>query len=181
MSDFFNTLGSVLEQQFDIGDNKLRSLDVVKNGTVVPYGKLGDFANNFDQSAERQYTEEGFWKTDLYNYNVKQLEILMQEPDLTILVKKRAFSSLAENYRTDLLDSDERLFIRATKFLFQNKSKQISAYEQLTKINVVATEIGSVDHHLLPVLFSATDTLSSVFNLFGSSSFSKFKSVVDRI
>ena len=101
--------------------------------------------------------------------------------DLTILVKKRAFSSLAENYRTDLLNSDERLFIRATKFLFQNKCKQISAYEQLTKINTVVTEIGSVDYHLLPVLFSATDTLSSVFNLFGSSSFNKFKSVVDRI
>jgi len=179
MSDFFNGLGDVLSQQFSLGDNKLKSLDIVKNGHTVPYGKLGNFASQFDQSSERQYTEEGWYRTDLFNPKVKQLELLMQEPDVTILVKKRAFASLADNYRIDLSNDEEALFIRATKFLFQNKCKQIAAYEKLTKIQSVATEIGELDHHLLPSLFSATDTLSSAFS--GSSSFGKFKAVIDRI
>ena len=179
MADFLGTLGGVLSQQFSVGENKLKSLDIVRNGNTVPYGYLGQFANKFDQTAERSYTEEGMYRNDLFNPKNKQLEIWMQEPDVTILVKKRAFSSLADNYRTDLLNKDERLFLRATKFLFQNKCKQIAAYEKLTKIETVATEIGSVDYHLLPALFSATDTLSSAFP--GSSSISKFKGVVDRV
>lgn len=179
MADFLDTLGGVLTQQFSLGDNKLKSLDIVKNGTTVPYGRLGQFADKFDQTAERSYTEEGMYRNDLFNPKNKQLEIWMQEPDVTILIKKRAFSSLADNYRTDLMNKDERLFLRATKFLFQNKCKQIAAYEKLTKIQTVATEIGSVDYHLLPALFSATDTLGLAFP--GSSAFNKFKSVIDRV
>jgi hypothetical protein len=181
MADFLDGLSSVLEQQFTLGENKLKSLDVVKNGTTVPYGRLGQFANKFDQSAERSYTEEGMFRTDLFNPRAKQLEIWMQEPDVTILVKKRAFSSLVENYRNDFLSKEERLFIRATKFLFQNKCKQLAAYERLTKIQGVATEIGHVDYHLLPVLFAATDALDGLFSAFGSSAFGQFKAIVDRV
>jgi len=179
MSDFFNGLGDVLAQQFSLGDSKLKSLDVVKNGHTVPYGKLGAFANQFDQSAERSYTEEGFQRTSLFNPRQKQLEIWMQEPEVTILVKKRAFASLADNTRIDLADDQERLFLRATKFLFQNKCKQIAAYERLTKLESVAIEMGSLDHHLMPALFAATDTLGSLFS--GSSSFNKFKAVIDQV
>jgi len=179
MTDIFDTLGNVLESQFSLGENKLHSLDIVRNGHAVSYGRLGEFADKFDKSAERSYTEEGFYRTDLFNPRAKQLEIWMQEPDVTILVKKRAFSSLVENYKNDLLNKDERLFIRASKFLFQNKCKQIAAYEKLTKISTIATEIGAVDYHLLPVLFSTTDTLDSIFG--GTSSYQSFKQVVDRV
>lgn len=181
MTDFLGKLGDVLTQQFELGDNKLHSLDIVKDGHTVSYGKLGKFADKFDQSAQRSYTEEGFYRNDLFNPHVKQFELFMQEPDVTILVKKRAFASLAENYRTDLLNKEERLFLRATKFLFQNKCNQIAAYERLTKIESVSSEIGQVDYHLLPSLFAATDALSSVFDALGSSAFGKFKSIVDRV
>lgn len=179
MSDFFNTLGDVISQKISTGENKLHSLDIARDGTKVPYGRLGDFANKFDRSAERTYLEEGFFKTDLYNQKVKQLEILFQEPEVTVLVKKRAFNSLSENYRTDLLSKDERLFVRATKFLFQNKCKQIAAYERLSKIDNIATKIGEVDYHLLPAIFAATDALNVVFG--GSSGFDKFKNIVNRV
>lgn len=181
MADFLDGLSSVLEQQFSLGENKLKNLDVVKGGSSVPYGRLGKFANQFDQSAERSYTEEGMYRTSLFNPRSKQLEIWMQEPDVTVLVKKRAFSSLVENYRTDLLSKEERLFIRASKFLFQNKCKQIAAYERLTKIESVVTEMGKVDYHLLPALFAATDTLDGVFGALGSNAFGKFKAIVDRV
>lgn len=181
MADIFGTLGGVLEQQFSLGDNKLRSLDIKQNGHTEAYGLLGEFAQKFDHSAERSYTEEGWSKTDLFNPHPKQLEIWMQQPEATVLVKKRAFSSLVENYRSDMLDKDEKVFLKASKILFQNKCNQISAYERLTKLNAVVLDAGKVDTYLLPVLLSATDTLDSVFNLFGSSAFSKFKSTVDRV
>lgn len=181
MADLFDKLGDALQQKFSLGDNKLHSLDIQKDGHVNSYGLLGEFANKFDQTAERSYTEEGWRRTDVFNPHPKQLEIWMQQPEATVLVKKRAFSSLVENYRSDMLSKDEKLFIKASKFLFQNKCNQIAAYEKLTKIDAISSEMGHVDSYLLPALFAATDTLESVFNLFGSSSFSKFKSTVDRI
>lgn len=181
MVDIFDNLSSVLGQQFQVADNKLRNLDIIRDGQTIPYGRLGQFADKFDQSAERSYTQEGMYRNDLFNPKISQLEIWTQEPDITILVKKRAFSSLAENYRTDLLSKDERLFLRATKFLFQNKCKQIAAYERLTKIESITSEIGRVDYHLLPAIFAATDTLNSAFEFLGSSAFNNFKSIVDRV
>lgn len=176
MSDFFSSLGDVLSSQFQLGENKLRTLDIVKDGRPVQYGRLGKFSSQFDQSAERQYYEEGWQKTDLFNPRPKQADMLMQEPDLTILVKKRAFSSLADNYRTDLMSNEERLFLKATKILFQNKCKQIAAFERLSKIENISKQIGQVDHHLLPTIFAATDTLD-----FLGAGFDKFKNVVNRL
>lgn len=194
-SYFLSNLGDVLNQQFETGDNKNRSLDILKDGHTNKYGKLGDFANHFDQTAERSYTEEGFFRNDYFNPKPKELDILMQDPDVTVLVKKRAFSSLSENFRPDLMDAQEQLFFKATKVLFQNKCKQISAYEKLTKISQISSEIGRVDYHLLPILFAATDTLTQLPGAIGSAlgvggsgiqdsisgSLSKFKSIVDRV
>src|ERR1019366_1956729 len=98
-ADFISNLGDSLSQQFGVGEAKTNTLDIVQNGTVQKYGKLGEFASKFDQSAERSYVEQGSFKQGSYNTYPNQLEIMMQEPDATILVKKRAFSSLAENFR----------------------------------------------------------------------------------
>lgn len=188
-NDFLSNLGGVLDQQFLTGDNKNRSLDIVQDGQTNRYGKLGNFAQAFDQSADRSYTEEGSFRTDFYNPKPKQFDILMQDPDVTVLVKKRAFASLAENFRTDLMDDQEKMFFRATKVLFQNKCRQLSAYEKLAKISQVSTEIGYVDYHLLPIIFAATDTLTQVPGALGfnttqdsiTGALSGFKSIVDRV
>ena len=183
------SLGAVLNQQFSTGDNKINSLDIVQNGQVNQYGSLGAFSNSFDHTAERQYVEEGFRRTDYFNPKPKQLDILMQDPDITVLVKKRAFASLAENFRSDLMDKQEKLFYRATKVLLQNKCKQISAYEKLSKISIISADIGRVDYHLLPIIFAATDTLTQAPGALGltgtqdsiNGSLSGFKSIVDRV
>ncbi len=175
--DFLDSLGSVLSQQFQLGNSKLTTLDTMKDGHTIPYGRLGQFSSSFDQSAERSWTETGFSRNDPFNYNPKQLEIFMQEPDITVLVKKRAFSSLVDNYRLDFLEQDERNFLRATKFLFQNKCKQIGAYEKLTKLESVVQGIGSIDTHLLPLIFSLTDTLS----ILPIPGLDKFNKIVDRV
>jgi hypothetical protein len=184
MPDFINGLGDVLSTQFNVGENKISTLDVVTDGHTRKYGLLGDFANKFDQSAERRYLQEGFFKNDNYNMHPKQLEVLMQEPDITVLIKKRAFSSLSENFRQDLMDSDDRIFLKTTKILFQNKAKQISNFEKLSKIGKIATEFGRVDSYLLPLIFSATDSLAAISESFGESAasdFGKLKNIVDLV
>ena len=187
---FLDSLGDALLTQYGAGENKMRSLDVLReDGSVQKYGKLGEFASKFDTSAERSYTEEGSFRTDLYNPKPKQLEIMMQEPDVTVLIKKRAFGSLADGNRPDLMNADERLLYKATKVLFQNKCKQISDFEKLSKIARVSEEIGNVDYNLLPVIFNVADSLKSGTNgLNGSSSIGglsgtmgKFQNIVDKV
>jgi hypothetical protein len=89
--------------------------------------KLIEKTNSFEQ---RKYTENGFLRAK----KPRNFEIWMQEPDYTVLVKKRHFTSLTENYRPDLMSKDERLYIRAIKKLFQNKCAALAAYERLSKI-----------------------------------------------
>jgi hypothetical protein len=83
----------------------------------------------------------------------------MQEPDITIIVKKRMFSSLIENYDIRYMDSAERNFIRASKRLFQNKCQVISTYEKLTKVEKIITNKGSFDDYFTPILTSGIEAL----------------------
>src|SRR5574337_1417287 len=98
---FLGELANQISSQFSLGENTNHSLDAVVDGQQVKYGSLGDFATKFDQSAERRYVEEGYLRRDPYNVDPKQFEILMQEPSGTILIKKRMFTSVAENFRPD--------------------------------------------------------------------------------
>jgi hypothetical protein len=188
-NDHISNLGGVLSQQFSNSSAKQAATNIAQGNSNTPGSTLGQFANSADRSVDRSYTEEGSFRTDYYNSKPKHLDILMQEPDVTVLVKKRAFASLAENFRTDLMDPHETLFLRATKVLFQNKCKQISAYEKLSKISIVTSDIGRIDHSLLPIIFSATDTLTQSFGAIGlnsiqssiNGSLSKFQTIVNRV
>lgn len=141
---------------------------------MVQYGALGEFSSKIDGSANRSYVETGF----IRNLIPRQAEIIMQEPDMTVLVKKKMFSSLAENYKPELMDADEKLFYRSSKKLFQNKCAAISAYERLTKIERIIGSGGVLDDFLFPVVFAAMDTL----NGFGVSIFdNKTQSVMDTL
>ena len=192
-NDFLSNLGDILNNQFSTGDNKNKSLEILQDGHTNQYGKLGAFADQFDQSAERSYTEEGAQRIDYNNYIPKQLEITMQDPSATVLIKKRMFSSLAENWRPETMDSYEKLFYKTTKVLFQNKCNQISSYEKLCKISQISSSIGRVDYHLLPIIFSLTDNISQLpgqtLGAYGATdlqdsvngSLSKFSTIVDRV
>jgi hypothetical protein len=160
---FLTDLGTVVNEQFGFGENSVTSLDTAdSSGRVVNFGRLGDYADKIDKTAERTYTEDGF----IRNIRPRLREIWWQQPDITVVVKKRMFSSLIENTRMDLLEDNERLFINATKRLFQNKCRLIAAYERLSKIEQVTKEAGQFNTWLTPMLLSSV----SIFDSLGASS-----------
>ena len=194
---FLGSLGDALASQFQLVSNNTTSLDAVIDGQNVKYGSLGDFASRFDQSAERRYLEEGYLRIDPYQTDPRQSEIMWQQPSATVLVKKKMFSSIAENYRPDHMDVDERLFYKAMALLFQNKCVQISSLEQLSKIQQVTAAVGSISEQLVPYIITLADQVNngyasqnsifannSLFNGITSSGFADTKSflkVVDRL
>lgn len=62
------------------------------------------------------------------------IQVSNQTPNLSVLIKKRAFSSLNHLYDPTLMDDDELWLFRATKRLFARKCAEIADYERLTKI-----------------------------------------------
>lgn len=119
-----------------------------------------------DPTAHRSYLEDGF----IRNIRPQVREITWQAPDITVVVKKRLFSSLAESYKLDLLEEKEILFYRASKKLFQNKAKALAAYERLSKIEDIVNVTGRINSHIMPTLLSSVAALEDqgVFNLFDS-------------
>lgn len=187
---FLGELANQIDSQMSVGENTNHSLDAVVDGQQTKYGSLGDFAKQFDQSSERRYVEEGYLRRDPFNSEPKQFEILMQEPNATVLLKKRMFSSVNENYRPDYMDADEKLYYKAMKILFQNKCRQISALEKLSKIQKITSAVGNISDQLMPLIISLTDDAGSGFStggpdLFGginsNGDISKFTKVVDRM
>ena len=172
MSNFIQSLGDQLNSQFNLGENDTTTLNTVVNGQTQKYGALGSLAGQFDESAQRSYVESGYLRRDPFNTDPKQYEILLQEPSATVLVKKRMFSSIAENFRPDFMDKDEKLYYKAMKVLFQNKCNQISALEKLAKIQKITAAVGQVDDQLIPMIIGLTDQLNNGYsdgtNLFGA-------------
>jgi len=68
--------------------------------------------------------------------------VYSQQPVASVLIKKRAFSSLNHLYDPVLMDDSEKWLFRATKRLFMNKCAQMRDYEMLTKIKKLA-DLGS--------------------------------------
>lgn len=158
---FLGQLSDQLNSQLSLGENSNHSLDSVINGQNVKYGSLGDFAKNIDLSADRKYVEEGYLRQDPYNASPKGSEILMQTPNATVFIKKRMFSSIAENFRPDFMDADEKLYFKTIKVLFANKCAQISALEKLSKIQNITSKAGNVSDALIPIILGLSDTISA--------------------
>jgi hypothetical protein len=151
---FLDDLSGSLLEQAGLAENTPGNLDFKGR----PYGKLGDLASQIDTTAHRQYLETGAVR----NVRPRATEVIMQEPDISVVIKKRIFSSLAESYRTDFMDADDKLFLRATKRLFYNKIRVIAAYERLTKFNRIASKNeGTFSDYALPAIFSSVDILSN--------------------
>jgi len=186
---FLGALSDQINSQFAIGENATHNLSAVVDGQDQKYGSLGDFAKKIDQSAERKYLEEGYLRRDQYNVDPKQFEILMQEPDATVLVKKKMFSTVNENYRPDYMDVDEKLYYKAMKILFQNKCRQIAALEKLSKIQKITSATGNISEQLIPVIIGLADQFGGGFNVANEGlvggikpkDVSAFTSVVDKL
>lgn len=180
MTNFLDELQDQISTQFSLGENLNRTVN------------LGDYAGKFDRSEERRYLEEGYLRQDPYNTKSKKFEILVQEPNATLLVKKKFFSSIGENFRPDYMDKDERIYYKAMQVLFANKCNQISALEKLSKIQKISDAFGSVDKQLIPLIITLSDSITAGLgslsggNLFGGSSnfeasASKFAQVADKL
>lgn len=86
MTKFLDDLGGQIENQFSTqfsaGENSNRTINI------------GDYASKIDSSEERRYLEEGYLRQDPYNTKSKKLEVLIQEPNATLLVKRNSFHLL---------------------------------------------------------------------------------------
>lgn len=176
MSDFLGKLADQLNTQYG-SSNETKTLE------------LGDFGKQVDWSAHRSYVEQGYLRQDPYNSSPTLQSVLMLEPNATILIKKRQFSSLADNYNTVHMDRDEKLYYKTIKILFQNKCTEIAKYEKLSKIQKITEAVGNISDQLVPVILGLTDGLQSLDNTFSPSGFTKtlspeasnFIKVADRI
>jgi len=174
-----NSIGAIIEDQIPIGENKNHTLDIVEDGKPnVPYGKLGDFANKIDMSATRKYYEQGF---TYYNSTPKSQSVLTQTPEMTVYIKKKFVSSISNNYRTDLMSKDDKLFLKASKVLFRNKCRQIGAYEKLFKISKYAATQNRIEEGLLTLLTGAIQELQETLGSKVSDSVKKLKDQLDRV
>ena len=171
---FLNDLGSAINTQFSVGENSTTSLDAVIDGQNQKYGALGSIAGKFDESSERRYLEEGYLRKDPYNAEGKLFDVLFQEPNATILVKKSMFDSVSEGYNLIYMDADEKLYAKAMKILFANKANQISTLEKLSKIQKVTAAVGNISDQLMPLIISLTDTLSDQSNNIPVVSYNQF-------
>ena len=163
-SNVLSSLANKISDQYGAGSTQTNALNVLQNGNNIQSQTLGDFSKQFSQVEERKYLEEGYLRKDPWNVLPKSFEVLFQEPDITVLVKKRAFSTLAENHRPDYMDADEKLFYKASKILFQNKCKQIAALEKLSKIDRVSSTAGYLDAQFLPIIIGLVDVISPGFS-----------------
>jgi len=160
LKDVGNQFIKQMNTYANAGENTPRSLytpDPNNPDQVADVGLLGEFANKIDHSAQRSYVESGY----ISNIRPRSFEALLQEPDMTIIIKKRMFSSLVDNYRIDMMEQAERNFIKASKRLFQNKCQVVATYERLAKIEKVIQNRGIADDFFTPLLISGIETLEA--------------------
>lgn len=171
-----NSLSSFVSESINASNQSI--------ATNSKYSRLGSYADKIDKTAQRSYYEQGYQKFNSGLVKNNQLGILLQEPDATLLIKKRAFSSLAENYNNDTADYKESLFLRTVKTLFRNKCNQIAAFERLTKIEKVASSVGYLDPSLLALVVNLLDSYNifdNAFNIEPSASIQKFKKDINKL
>lgn len=148
MSSFLSSLGKIINNQLGTGESTNSNLQLAKN---------------IDHSAQRTYIEDGF----IRDIRPNKRSVLYQQPDVYIVIKKRMFSSLAENSKMELLEEKERMFIAASKRLFHNKCKILSVYEKLTKIEKITVDSENFNTFLAPMLMNLIDSaeMLKLFNI----------------
>jgi hypothetical protein len=168
---FLGDLANSISSQYNLSGNNTTSMNAIIDGQQGQASSLGNFAAQLNQSNEIRYVEEGYLRRDPYETDPKSSNVLWQEPTATVLVKKRMFSSIAENYRPDFMDADEKLYYKAMRVLFQNKCSQIGALEQLGKIQKMTAAVGSISNQLVPIIITLTDIANNGYgnggNAFG--------------
>ena len=133
----------------------------IRDGITDVVHKLqGENQENFDRSyigsGKKLVVEgshiEGGKVSPLEEANIKQ--VYTQTPNVSVVFKKRAFSSLAHLYDASMMDKAELWLMRATKRLIERKCFIMAEYERLVKIERMA-DVGSGIAAIMSSLVSA--------------------------
>lgn len=95
------------------------------------------------------------------------LQIYSQSPNFSVIVKKRAFSSLQHLYKPELMEPAELWLLRATKRLIARKCAVLADYERLSKIQRLS-ELGVDAGSLMASLIAGLAEQSGQLNFFTS-------------
>jgi hypothetical protein len=153
--NFANNVAGGLNEAFLGSENTNRALSDAAN----------TLAKSIEKAAQRTYIMDGFANNEKTKPNNRN--VISQSPELIILIKKKMFSTLSDNFRAEFMDKDEKLFIRAAKKLFENKCAEISAYESLTKLNKVVRQNGVINSAITKMIYNTINTIENQFNSSG--------------
>lgn len=127
---------------------------------------LSKATGNFKLAAEKIFVDDGFENvagtafsgSNFSNIDdIKTRKITTQEPNITVYIKKKMFWSLRNEFDPRFMDQSEKLFVRASKILFENKCIQIAAYEAMTKISKLLGEESELDADKLDIIVNMLD------------------------
>ena len=82
-------------------------------------------------------------------------QVYSQTPNMSVIIKKRAFSSLSHLYDPTLMDPAETWLMRSTKKLVSNKCVQMAQYERLSKVARLIEKGASASAIMASIISSA--------------------------
>jgi hypothetical protein len=145
-NDTYHSFVDQISQDFSRVARGLRDAFTSLTGTISYLKDQPPLENVYVDDGFNNVPGNAFVGSQISNIDdIKTRQIITQEPQLTLYIKKRAFWSLRGENDTKFLDSGEKLFLRATKILFERKCSQIAAYEAITKAGRLLSEDAQID------------------------------------
>jgi hypothetical protein len=140
-------------------------------GVLIGRGQRAsiDFLTQMNRIIENNYVEDGvqnipgFTTVERSFSKIKKpskRRILTQRPQATVFIKKRMFSTLRSNYDIKFMNEKEKVFLRASKRLFERKTEELAFYESLSNIESIFDNRG-----FLKVDDISDGILDSILNL----------------
>ena len=160
-TDAFTNFLTGLTTQFQSFAN-----DTASNGILSAFSNL---AKTNLPVKENVYLDNGFQSIPGLSFpgsslngleDIKTRRTNSQAPQYSVFIKKKAFSTLKENNDVRFADTGEKLILRATKILFENKCNQISAYEAMSKLSELVDEESDLDVQRIALLADLISTFN---------------------
>lgn len=123
-------IGQFLNRGQQVGQEFLKQARNVFQSKFVEDGAKGVPAFSFFDSSFANLKEPTRRKT------------ITQKPKATVFIKKRMFSTLRNNFDSQFMDEDEKLFLRAAKVLLRRKCEEIAFYENLISLERLLDQNG---------------------------------------
>jgi len=76
----------------------LGSLTSLGNKLNKSLPNISKISRNIDRSAQRNYLEQGYLSNNFDDISAKLGQILIQQPEATIIFRKKMYTSLSNNY-----------------------------------------------------------------------------------